>query len=168
MQLTQYTDYALRTLIYLAATGKESTITEVAERFNISRNHLVKVVHNLGKTGFIRTERGKSGGISLARPANEIGIGDVVRKMETSFHIVECFRASGNQCPITPVCVLKNVLNEAFGNFMKTLDAYTLEDILGRRHAVLALLQPVEVGDAKSKKPQRNTGPAKKRSRTVA
>lgn len=144
MHLTHYTDYALRTLIFLAAKGGPSTIAEVASRFRISRNHLVKVVHSLGKTGLIKTERGKLGGIRLAMPADQIMVGDVVRKMEVNFHLVECFCPAHNQCPITPVCDLKRVLEEAFENFMTVLDRYTVADMVGEREPMMALLQTPE------------------------
>lgn len=144
MHLTHYTDYALRTLIFLAAKEGPSTIAEVASRFRISRNHLVKVVHSLGKTGLIKTERGKMGGIRLARPANQITVGDVVRKMEVNFHLVECFCPTENHCPITPVCNLKRVLEEAFDGFMTVLDRYTLADMVQEREPMLALLKNVQ------------------------
>ncbi|MCC6155271.1 MAG: Rrf2 family transcriptional regulator [Candidatus Hydrogenedentes bacterium] len=144
MHLTHYTDYALRTLIFLAAKDGPSTIAEVASRFRISRNHLVKVVHSLGKTGLIKTERGKLGGIRLAMPADQIMVGDVVRKMEVNFHLVECFCPAHNQCPITPVCDLKRVLEEAFENFMTVLDRYSVADMVGEREPMLALLQTPE------------------------
>lgn len=148
MHLTHYTDYALRTLIFLAAKGGPSTIAEVACRFKISRNHLVKVVHSLGKTGLIKTERGKLGGIRLARPAEDIRVGEVVRRMEVNFHLVECFCPAQNQCPITPVCDLKRVLEEAFESFMTVLDRYTLADMVRDREPILALLRPSEKAQA--------------------
>ena len=141
MHLTHYTDYALRTLIFLAASGKPSTISEVAGRFNISRNHLVKVVHNLGKIGFIKTERGKTGGIRLAMQPNDIRVSDVVRRMEPNFHLVECFCPQRDSCPITPVCDLKQVLEKAFDNFMTELEKHTIADMLGNKDEILAMLQ---------------------------
>jgi len=140
MHLTHYTDYALRTLIFLAAKGGPSTIAEVAARFRISRNHLVKVVHSLGKTGLIKTERGKLGGIRLAMLPEQISIGEVVRKMEVNFHLVECFCPLHDQCAITPVCDLKRVIEEAFDNFMSVLDRYTLADMVTEPGPLLALL----------------------------
>ncbi len=157
MHLTHYTDYALRTLIFLAAKGSPSTIAEVAARFRISRNHLVKVVHSLGKTGLIKTERGKLGGIRLAMPADQIMVGDVVRKMEVNFHLVECFCPAHNQCPITPVCDLKRVLEEAFEKFMNELDRYTIADMVGEREPMMALLQTLGT-DGKVPSPQSVAG----------
>lgn len=100
MQLTLYTDYSLRVLLYLGIHKNEkATINEIADYFKISRNHLVKVVHNLAVCGYIHTVRGKGGGMSLARPAEEINIGDVVRHTEPNFHVVECFNPQTTHCP---------------------------------------------------------------------
>ncbi len=129
MQLTQYSDYALRTLIYLAIATESATITEIAEQYNISRNHLVKVVHNLGKLGYVTTIRGRNGGLRLAHPPETINIGDVVRRTEPNFTIVECFDRESNRCIISPSCRLKGVLNEAFRAFTDVLDQYTLADM---------------------------------------
>jgi Rrf2 family transcriptional regulator, nitric oxide-sensitive transcriptional repressor len=131
MQLTQYSDYALRTLIYLAITSENVTITEIAEHYQISRNHLVKVVHSLGKLGYITTIRGRQGGMRLALPADQIVIGEVVRKTEPGFTLVECFDRANNKCVIAPACRLQNVLGEAFLSFTDVLDRYTLEDMVG-------------------------------------
>ena len=133
MQLTQYSDYALRTLIYLAIATENATITEIAEQYNISRNHLVKVVHNLGKLGYVTTLRGRHGGLHLALPPEEINIGDVVRRTEPNFTIVECFDRESNRCIISPTCRLKGVLNEAFHAFTDVLDQYTLADMTANR-----------------------------------
>ncbi|HUX89737.1 MAG TPA: Rrf2 family transcriptional regulator [Gallionellaceae bacterium] len=138
MQLTQYTDYSLRVLIYLGQKKDEelATITEVAEFYGISRNHLVKVVHNLAIYGFIKTLRGKHGGMRLARPASEIGIGEVVRQTEPNFDIAECFNKTNNSCVISPICSLKNMLEDARKNFLKTLDHYTIADALTPEHGL--------------------------------
>lgn len=141
MQLTRYTDYSLRTLIYLGASGKSTTISEVAEAYGISRNHLVKVVHNLGKLGYIETSRGKSGGIRLAMAPEEINIGKVAREVEPTLEVVECFSAEANRCPIAPVCGLKGMLHEATEAFFKVLEGYRLSDIVGgSRRDLLTLL----------------------------
>ena len=129
MQLTQYSDYALRTLIYLAVTEENATITEIAERYSISRNHLVKVVHNLGKLGYITTIRGRQGGLRLAMKAESINIGEVVRQTEPNFNIVECFDCNTNRCVIAPTCRLKGIVGKAFGAFIDVLDSYTLADV---------------------------------------
>lgn len=129
MRLTLYTDYSLRVLLYLAhKEDRMATISELADFYKISRNHLVKVVHNLGIQGYIQTTRGKNGGLKLARPANEIVIGDVVRKMEPDFELLECFNEATDQCVITKTCSLKSVLFSARNNFLATLDQHTVAD----------------------------------------
>lgn len=129
MRLTLYTDYSLRVLIYLAYKKDQMvTISELADFYKISRNHLVKVVHNLGIQGYIQTTRGKNGGLKLARHANEIVIGDVVRKMEPDFELLECFNAVTDQCVITRSCSLKSVLIGARDDFLATLDKHTIAD----------------------------------------
>lgn len=140
MQLTQYTDYALRTLIYLAVSDANVTITEIAERYHISRNHLVKVVHNLGKLGYITTTRGRQGGLKLAFPPEKINIGEVVRRTEPNFHLVECFDAQRNTCVITPACRLMVTLDDAFRAFLAVLDQYTLADITENQRQLRKLL----------------------------
>jgi len=132
MQLTQYTDYSLRVLIYLSQKLEVelATIAEIAEFYDISRNHLVKVVHNLAIYGFIQTTRGKNGGLRLARPADKIGLGDVVRKTEPNMDIAECFGKENRACLISPVCSLKSILSNASANFMQTLDGFTVADAL--------------------------------------
>ncbi len=131
MRLTRYTDYALRVLLYLGAhQDKLSTINEIAAYHNISRNHLMKVVHQLGAWGYIDTLRGKGGGIRLAHRPSDIVIGDVVRHTEENLEIVECLTPGNSNCIIQPGCRLKNVLNEALNSFLATLDLYTLADFL--------------------------------------
>lgn len=140
MQLTQYTDYALRTLLYLAVTEENVTITEIAERYSISRNHLVKVVHNLGKLGYITTIRGRQGGLRLARAPEQINLGDVVRRTEPNFHLVECFNRTSDRCILTPSCQLKGVLGKAMGAFLAVLDGYTLADLVENRRELERIL----------------------------
>jgi len=129
MRLTQYTDYSLRVLIYLASKNEVNvTISELADFYQVSRNHLVKVVHNLGLNGYILTIRGKNGGLKLARPALEIIIGDVVRSMEPDFDLLECFNPAEDKCVISRSCALKWVLFNARDIFLQELDKYTLAD----------------------------------------
>lgn len=131
MQLTLYTDYSLRVLLYLGLNPERiATITEIADSYGISRNHLVKVVHNLANQGFIHTARGRGGGLTLARAPRKINIGDVVRHTEVSFDLVECFDKANNTCPIAAACILKSALYEAQRAFMAVLDGYTLEHVL--------------------------------------
>ena len=130
MRLTLYTDYSLRVLIYLAQSdGKLVTISELADFYQISRNHLVKVVHQLGLGGYITTLRGKHGGIRLARAPGEIVIGEVVRQTEPDFDLLECLNPAADQCVISKYCSLKSVLFTARDNFLAELDRYTLADL---------------------------------------
>lgn len=130
MRLTLYTDYSLRVLLYLAyQEGKTVTISELADFYKISRNHLVKVVHNLGLDGYILTTRGRNGGLKLARPAQEIFIGNVVRSTEPDFDLLECFNPATDQCVITRSCSLKSVIFNAQASFLAELDKYSLADL---------------------------------------
>jgi len=129
MRITTYSDYSLRLLMYLAVSPDgRGTISEVAERYDISRAHVMKVAHQLGKAGYVDTIRGRSGGLRLARPADVVRVGDVLRLTESDFNIVPCFE-SGKLCVITPSCVLKRALAEATHAFLATLDGYTLADL---------------------------------------
>ena len=131
MQITSYTDYALRVLIYLASSpDRQATITEISDFFDISRNHLVKVVHQLGNKGFVITMRGKGGGFSLQRPPEQISIGEVVRSMETHFNWVECFDPALQRCRLLPACGLKHLLARAGDAYLQVLDAATLADVV--------------------------------------
>lgn len=131
MRLTLYTDYSLRVLLYLAnSPDKIVTISELADFYKISRNHLVKVVHELGLNGYLQTTRGKHGGVRLARPAEEIGVGEVIRNTEPDFDLLECLNPEIDQCVITRACTLKSVLFTARDNFLGELDKYTLADLV--------------------------------------
>ena len=141
MKLTAFTDYSLRVLMYLAAAPTQrATIAEIAAAFDISENHLVKVVHFLGKSGWIQTLRGKGGGIQLAMRPDMINVGRVVRDTEGAALPAECFLPEGNQCVITPACRLKNVLADAVKAFYGVLDQYTLADISKNRQALAKVL----------------------------
>ncbi len=138
MQLTRFTDYALRVLIYLGANpDRLSTISEVAASYRISENHLMKVVNHLATVGYVGTLRGKGGGMKLARAPHLINIGEVVRDCEDSMALVECFDPQQRTCPLLPACTLKSILSEAKKNFLATLDAYSLQDMLGSQTAAL-------------------------------
>ncbi len=140
MRLTTYTDYTLRTLMYLGVCGEARvTIEDIATAYGISRNHLTKIVHELGRDGYLETSRGRGGGIRLARPAAEINIGEVVRRCERQNALVECF-GSGNRCCITSVCMLRSALAEAQESFMLVLDGYTLADLVRPRRALACSL----------------------------
>lgn len=130
MRLTFHTDYALRMLMCLAARpDKPWTVSDVATRYGISRNHLLKVALNLGRMGFVKTSRGRSGGIALARPAGQINLGDLVRRMEDDFALVECMQPAGGSCVISPACRLKGVMKEALETYLAVFDRYTLADL---------------------------------------
>ncbi|MDQ0218008.1 Rrf2 family transcriptional regulator [Peribacillus cavernae] len=131
MRLTTYSDYSIRVLLYLASQRNEklANISEIAEAYDISKNHLMKVIYNLGKMGYIETIRGRNGGIRLAKLPSEINIGEIVRKTEEDFYLVECFEHHSNKCVIAPVCSLKHIFNRALDAFLQILDEYTLEDI---------------------------------------
>lgn len=133
MELTYYTDYALRVLVFAGLREEKlCLISEIAEHYGISENHLMKVVHGLAQGGFVRTYRGRGGGLTLAKDPKDIVIGAVVRHMEGPFRPVECFRG-GNKCAISGPCDLPGMLDEAFKAFIAVLDGYTLADILERR-----------------------------------
>ncbi|MCH8531500.1 MAG: Rrf2 family transcriptional regulator [Saccharospirillum sp.] len=142
MRITRYTDYTLRVLIYLAADhGRQTTIAEIADAFSISKSHLMKVVHQLNLLGYIKTTRGKNGGLSLERSPADINLGVLFRQTETDLGLVECF-GEGNECRITPVCRLKNILADAQQAFIETLDQYSLADLVysGHKPQLLRLL----------------------------
>lgn len=141
MRMTLHTDYALRMLIYVATRpGRTCTVGEVASAYRLSRNHLLKVAMTLRRTGHIETVRGRSGGICLVTPPEQINLGALVRATEEDFSLVECMQARGGGCVISPVCMLKGLLADALAAYLAVLDSYTLADILGNRPALKALL----------------------------
>ncbi len=141
MQLTYYTDYSLRVLMYLGVNrGRIVNVSQIADGYGISRNHLVKVVHNLARAGYVRSFRGKGGGIELARDPAKINIGEVVRHTEGPPRLVECFDAEHNRCVIANACGLAEVIAEASNNFFATLDRYTLADLLKSRTRLAKIL----------------------------
>lgn len=130
MKLTRFTDYSLRVLIYLGLQNSgRVTIREISDSYEISRNHLMKVVSNLSRLGYVAAQRGPGGGISLARPANEINLADVIADMEEDLNMVECFCPNG-RCAITAVCRLRGILQKALQAYMESLQSHTLEDLL--------------------------------------
>ncbi|WP_047396239.1 MULTISPECIES: Rrf2 family transcriptional regulator [Chitinibacter] len=141
MRLNAFTDYSLRTLIYLALQPEQkATRAQIASAYGVSDNHLMKVVHFLSKAGYLATSKGKGGGLMLGRPASEIRIGQLVRLCEADVPVVECFTspASGETgCRIDGLCRLKHVLFEAQEALYATLDRYTLADLVSNK-AVLA------------------------------
>jgi len=140
MRLTAYTDYTLRTLMYLAVKAdRHATIAEIARSYGISETHLMKIVHQLGVAGDIETIRGRNGGIRLRKPASDINLGSVIRRTEPDMDLVTCFEDAG-ACSIGQACVLRSALNEALGAFLAVLDRYTLADLVTPRRRLAALL----------------------------
>lgn len=141
MKLTTFTDYSLRVLMYLAIEpGRRATIAEIAASFGISENHLVKVVHFLGKAGWLNNIRGKGGGMQLAREPDRINIGDVVRDAEGESKVVECFGDERDCCAIGRSCKLRSVLGEAVAAFYAVLARYTLADVVRNREQLATIL----------------------------
>lgn len=133
MQLTRFTDYTLRVLIYLGHQNERLVmIKEIAAKHLISENHLMKIVHRLALHGYIITVRGKGGGMRLSRRPELICLGDVVRDTEENMDIAECFDAENQTCAMLPACALKSILGEAKKSFLATLDSYTLADLIQR------------------------------------
>ncbi|WP_374670113.1 Rrf2 family transcriptional regulator, partial [Ramlibacter sp.] len=131
MRLAEYTDYTLRVLMYCAARPQQLvTIGELAERHGVSRNHLMKIVTDLGRQGVLETTRGRGGGLRLLKDPATVRIGDVVRACETDFRLVECFDPKTNQCTLTPSCRLKGLFNAALRAYFKELDGMTLADMV--------------------------------------
>ena len=137
MKLTRYSDYAMRVLTHLAAQNDRlASIGMMSRAYGISHNHLMKVVHDLRLAGFLKSARGRSGGVMLARPPAEIRISDVVRHTERKASLVDC-----STCAISPLCVLNATLEKALDAFYEVLDSYTIADLVdGRRAGLQALL----------------------------
>lgn len=134
MRLTTYTDYALRVLMYVGLKDDElARIDVVASGFGISRNHLSKIVHNLGAKGYVKTVQGRNGGFQLDRDPADISVGQVVRDFEPDFNLVECFDAATSGCRIQPSCILAGELNDALSAFLARLDGVTLRDLIQPR-----------------------------------
>ena len=141
MRLTVYTDYALRVLMYLALKEDElATIAEISVSYGISRNHLMKVAHQLGVAGYVETVRGRGGGLRLARRIEAIGLGEVVRFTEPDMAIVSCLKPIDAPCALRPSCVLRQALQKSRDAFMSVLDDYTLSDLVRPRGRLVGLL----------------------------
>jgi Rrf2 family nitric oxide-sensitive transcriptional repressor len=141
MRLTAFTDYCLRALIFVALKGDElATIDEIAQRYRINRNHLVKVVFRLSQLGYLRTLRGKGGGIRLADDPAKLNLGKLVRQTERDFSLVECFKERDCLCTIEAACVLKSALWKALEAFFAVLDGYTLADLIRPSRSLARLL----------------------------
>lgn len=130
MQLTKFTDYSLRVLMYVFEhADRLCTINEIVKWHGISRPHLVKVVHNLVKLGYLKSVQGKGGGLCLNKLAQDINIGQLIRVVEANFYIVECFDKQSSVCRMKRGCKLKSILHEALDQFFGILDKYTLENM---------------------------------------
>lgn len=141
MKLTAFTDYSLRVLMYLGLQdGRTCTVAEVANAFSISEHHLTKVAHFLGKQGLLHNVRGKGGGITLALPACDIRVGEVIRLTEGVAMGAECFSTAGSGCTLAPACRLRDVLAAGFDAFYAALDRFRLSDLIADRSALGALL----------------------------
>jgi len=141
MRLTRFTDYSLRVLIYLGLQQNELvTIRRISDAYGISRNHLMKVVSLLTRMGYLKAQRGPGGGIRLARLPEQINLADVITDTEEDLVMVECFDEEGN-CIITPACKLQRVIGEALKAYIKTMKAYTLDDLLDPQKDLSELLE---------------------------
>jgi Rrf2 family nitric oxide-sensitive transcriptional repressor len=141
MKLTTFTDYSLRVMIYLAVQPQQrATIAQIATAFDVSENHLVKVVHFLGKQGWLHNVRGKGGGLELARAPEDVIVGDVVRCTEGIGLVADCYAEHGGDCCIAPQCRLKDVLEEAMVAFYAVLDRYTLADLVANGQGLAKVL----------------------------
>ncbi|MEQ5777203.1 MULTISPECIES: Rrf2 family transcriptional regulator [unclassified Thalassospira] len=141
MQLTRFTDYALRVIMHLAAAnGSLMSTREIAAIHDAKYNHLTKVTQWLAGEGYLETVRGRSGGITLAKRPEDISIGKLVRKLESQSALVECMREDGGHCRLSSACGLASALKEAEESFFESLDKVTLADILTRRHGLVGIL----------------------------
>ncbi|WLG12551.1 Rrf2 family transcriptional regulator [Psychrobacter cibarius] len=167
MRLTNYSDYALRSLIYLAVRPEPpllANISDIADSYGISKSHLTKIIHQLGQLGYIESVRGKNGGIRLARAPKDINLGVLIKQIEPDFDLVECFATPANGkssdgrqtglpitlidettnnargCVISPACQLKSVFFEALTAFINVLERYTLADIINNEDELASLL----------------------------
>jgi Rrf2 family nitric oxide-sensitive transcriptional repressor len=141
MKFSSFTDYSLRVLIYLGVQqDRLATVSEIAGVFDISENHLTKVVHFLGRCGYAETVRGKGGGMRLALAPEDIRLGDVIRQTETDFDLVECFAPESN-CRIGSACVLQGILKQGLDAMFGVLDGYTLADLLQRPKTLARLVR---------------------------
>jgi len=145
VRLTSYTNYALRTLQLAALKEPELIrVDDVVRVHRLARPHIVKIVHELGRSGYIATQRGRNGGFRLARPAEDIVVGEVVRLTEGTLDVVECFNPETNTCPLIGVCRLSRKIQEATRAFMAVLDDLTIADISANRGDLLGRILPLE------------------------
>lgn len=154
MQLTQFSDYAMRVVLYLAChPGRLVSVEEISRAYGISRHHLVRVVQTLTELEVVAARRGRGGGMQLAREPAAINVGWLIRRTEPHFDLVECFDPDANRCPIAPACGLKGALYRARHAFLAVLDEYSLDQFLKRRSELVPLLGelrqlPSEIDDS--------------------
>lgn len=140
MRLTVFSDYALRVLIYVALQGeRRTTVAEIADVYGISHSHLTKVVQSLANLGYLKTVRGKGGGLTLGQSPAAIRIGTLLRATEAGSAIVECM-GEGGACRITAACALPTIFERATDSFFATLDDYTLADLIANPEWLKPLL----------------------------
>lgn len=141
MRLTNFTTYALRTLMYAAMQGDRlSRSHDIARAFGISKAHLNKCIHQLGQWGYLENVRGRGGGFRLAKSASDITIGEIVRLTEDTLDLVECFNPEINTCPLQRMCRLSRTFQRAFARFIDELDGITIADVVSNREALWPLL----------------------------
>ena len=146
MKLTSYTNYAMRSLQLAALKAPNLVrVDDVVRIHKLSRPHITKIVHELGKAGYLETQRGRGGGFRLAKPAEEICVGDVVRITEGPMDVVECFNPSKNTCPLIGICTLSRKIQEATNAFMAVLDDLTIADISANKAQLLDRIAPLEI-----------------------
>jgi Rrf2 family transcriptional regulator, nitric oxide-sensitive transcriptional repressor len=161
MHLTQFSDYSLRLVIYLACQpDKLVSVDEISRAFRISRHHLVKVVQTLTDLGVVAAQRGRGGGMGLAMRPSEINVGWLIRQAEPHFNLVECFDPETNTCPIATACGLKGALYRAQRAFLSVLDEYSLDQLLTRRSDLTTLLGDSLSRGTRSNRQTENDGPA--------
>ncbi|MGJ8562408.1 MAG: RrF2 family transcriptional regulator [Alphaproteobacteria bacterium] len=146
MNITKFSDYCLRVLIFLAANDDEkATADQIAKAYDISFHHVAKAAQWLGRENYILSERGRGGGITLASKATEINIGELLAETENHTHLVECMKPAGGACCIRPACGLKLALAEAEAAFYETLRKFTLADVVTQKSALSTLLSSSEL-----------------------
>jgi Rrf2 family nitric oxide-sensitive transcriptional repressor len=151
MKLTSYSNYAMRSLQLAALKAPALVrIDDVARIHNLSRPHIMKIVHELGKAGYLETVRGRGGGFRLARPPEDIVVGDVIRITEGTLDIVECFNPEKNTCPLIGICILSRKMQEATAAFMAVLDDLTIADIAANRGQLMDRIAPLEMPRAET------------------
>ena len=140
MKLTSHTNYAIRMLMFCATKQELARVSEIAQFYDLPEKFLFKILGGLTKAGFVQTVRGRNGGIRLARPAEDIILGDVVRSMEENFEMAECFKEGDITCPLVATCGLNEALSRALGAFLEVLNEYSIADLTKKEHNINVLL----------------------------